>query len=73
MPQASQELRDEWWHDGDEDPIKRAVKFLQAAGYKFNRDWTWTAPQPPRDMADKEARAIQYLIDEWDFGGVRKP
>ena len=69
MPQASEELRAEWHDDDHADASWRAVHFLMDAGFKFHRDWTWTAPD--REITDKEFRALQYLIDEWDFGGIR--
>lgn len=66
MPQATQDLRDEWHEGGD----AAAIGYLEGEGFTLNRDWTW---QPPagKPVLDKKAyRAIDYLIQEWDFGGL---
>lgn len=63
MPTASAALRAEWDGPGEE----TAMAFLQRAGYRQRRDWTWQAPDG-HTPTDKELRAIQFLIDEWDMG-----
>ncbi len=68
MPQADPELRAEWWPADDPTGITTAIKFLEAAGYVLRDDWNWTAPK--RRLEAKELRAVQYLIDEFDFGPV---
>lgn len=66
MPQASEELRREWNGPGED----TAVKFLEYHGYVMHqRTYTWVAPQGHKPTA-KELRAIQFLMDEWDFGGL---
>jgi hypothetical protein len=66
MPQATEELRAEWpGHD------QQAMAHLEAAGYRLERDWTWTRPQPGHQPSERDWSAIRYLIDEWDFGGLR--
>lgn len=64
MPQAPTYLCDEW-----EDDYK-AIDFLQAAGYRLLRGWTWKLPSPNHIPTPQENRAINYLILEWDFGGI---
>lgn len=62
MPQASDELRDRWKDDG------RATEFLLKRGYKLAPDWTWLAPGQPEE---DELSAIEYMMDEWDYGWWR--
>jgi hypothetical protein len=66
MPQASPELRAEW-PGGDAE----ATVYLRIAGYTMRRDWTWDPPTPTHEPTPREISAIRYLIDEWDFGGLR--
>jgi len=68
MPQASEDLRREWGDGTNTD--QKAVKFLEARGYKLGRDWRWESPHKP---SEEEIRAICYLIDEWDYGGIVLP
>ncbi len=48
-----------------------AMKFLEDQGYTLNRDWTWTAPKTYHNPTKRETDALLYLIQEWDFGGLR--
>ena len=64
MPQATPE-QSARWPGGD----AQAIKFLEDAGYRLNRDWQWIEPQR-HQVSDQEADAISYLIHEWDFGGL---
>lgn len=65
MPQASNELRAEF---GILDiPV---IRFLEAAGYTRTADWEWEMPEGPYIPTDKEMRAIRFLVDEWDWGGL---
>ena len=71
MPQATDELRAEWRH-GDEDGGERlAIRFLTEAGYMLRDDWQWRPPARP--PTQRELSAIDYLIDEWDYGPVAPP
>ena len=65
MPQASADLQAEW--PGMD---KEAIKYLQDRGWRLNRRWQWIKPHPSHEPAEREWSAIEYLIDEWDFGGV---
>lgn len=47
-----------------------AVKHLEKAGLKLNRNWTWTKPKD-YILTDRDKDALLYLIEEWDFDGVR--
>ena len=61
MPQATPELRAEW----EDDQV--AMKYLRDNGYKLLKTWWWLAPD--REPTPKEIRAIDYMFQEWDFGG----
>lgn len=65
MPQTTPE-RAARWPGGDQ----QAIAFLRKWGYILNRDWTWShiKGHVPTQM---EEDAILYLIEEWDFGGLR--
>lgn len=67
MPQASSELNEEW--DGPDDST--AIAYLEKRGYRLTRGWRWVKPAPDHVPTDKEQRAIQFLIDEWDMGSIR--
>lgn len=66
MPQASPELCAKW--NGPDD--RTAMAFLRAAGYVLNDDWSWTPPanHAPTEM---ERSAAEFMIQEWDFDGIR--
>ena len=63
MPQATDQLREEWADDAV------AMDYLKAAGYRLTRRWTWIVP-PNHLPTEKELRAVDYLFQEWDFGGI---
>lgn len=65
MPQTTPE-RAARWPGGDQE----AIQFLQKNGYVLHRDWTWSKPRDMRETP-MEIDAIIYLIEEWDFGGLR--
>lgn len=65
MPTASPELRAAW-PGGDSE----AVLYLEAQGYQLTKQWEWIKPTPDHKITEREGSAIDYLIDEWDFGGV---
>ena len=47
-----------------------AMNFLESRGYKLNRDWCWSPPEPDHDPTVREVDALIYLIEEWDYGGL---
>lgn len=65
MPTASPELRAAW-PEGDE----QAISYLEAQGYTLTKQWEWIKPTPDHVITEREGSAIDYLVDEWDFGGV---
>lgn len=65
MPQASDEQRAEWGISED-----RAMRHLDERGFVLGRDWYWRKPSPDYVMTAKDWSAIDFLCDEWDFGGL---
>lgn len=65
MPQASKELRDEWpgWDT-------QAINHLRDRGYRLTRSADWVSPPGNHEVTERDWSAIQYLIDEWDYGGL---
>lgn len=66
MPQASEELRKEW--DGPDE--QTAIKYLKDRGYVLTDKWLWRKPHPDYKPTVKEFSAMQFLFEEWDFGGI---
>ena len=67
MPQASEDDRARARALFGSIMVDDACKFLLARGFKERR-WTWQAPD--REITDDEWFAINFLIDEWDYGGI---
>lgn len=53
----------------------KVQEFLISRGYRLTDDgkWEWTPPKPYHQVTLKEHLCIQYMIEEWDFGGVAEP
>lgn len=68
MPQATDELR-AYWGGVDDAP---ALRHLEARGFTLNGDWTWTPPPGLTwdTMTERDRLAVEFLVDEWDFGGL---
>jgi hypothetical protein len=66
MSQAFAELYSQWEGDDDE-----AILHLVKRGFRLERDWTWSRPNTDFVLSDRDNSAIRYLIDEWDFDGLR--
>ena len=75
MPQASDELRAKmkaYFHDGID--TAGPIKFLTNAGYELTNDFCWQ-PTPEKCKTGAtvmEIECINFLIDEWDFGGITR-
>jgi hypothetical protein len=66
MPQSSDRLRAKFAD------LDAAYLPLRAAGFTFHpEDWTFTAPEGHTPTAD-ENDALTYLVEEWDWGGLRR-
>lgn len=59
---ASQDHRD--WRDD-----RQAVAFMRKQGYRMDRGYNWHPPEY-REPTPLEWSAINYLFNEWDWGGV---
>lgn len=68
MPSASDEDRLEW---GGAQGIgeDKAMGYLQDKGFVLN-GWQWTKPSSGYLVTEDDWGAINFLIDEWDFGGL---
>lgn len=64
-PQASDELARKWLGPHD----KVAMDYLDACGFVLTSDWEWARETPPNK---EEASAIQFMVEEWDYGGYVK-
>lgn len=73
MPSASNDLR-ELMNEYFGDPIddNGPIQYLISKGYKPSRRplWFWHLPNPEHVITEKEGNCLQFLIDEWDFGGI---
>lgn len=70
MPQASDEDRARW---GGVDGIgeDKAIDYLRGRGFTLTRHWFWLKPDG-LEMTPDDWGAINFLIDEWDFGGLEE-
>ncbi len=68
MPQTTPERAARWPGMDTE-----ALEFLKENGFTLSRDWEWSHPEKKSfaDLSEREADAIIYLIEEWDYGGFR--
>ena len=70
MPQASEELRARW--DGPSDEL--AMAYLTARGFNCDNDYyVFVAPFPEEEMLEADWSAIDFMVNEWDYGGVTFP
>lgn len=72
MPQASAEL-DKWARDKfggiDDAPV---IAFLKGEGFTLTRGWEWKKAGITEwnQLTDDQKCAINFLVGEWDFGGL---
>lgn len=64
MPQASEGLRSIF-----PGGMNQAIKLLTDRGYILTKDFRWIPPSF-EDTSEEESNAINYLVHEWDFGGL---
>lgn len=50
-----------------------AIEFLEKAGYRCLKGFTWTKPTRDHVVSKDENIAIWYLFLEWDWGGLEEP
>ncbi len=68
MPQASDEYRERYRARFGDIGCEHAIEELKSRGYKLTKGWEWIVPREP---TDEELFWIDFLVLEWDFGGVR--
>lgn len=68
MPTASDEQRARWpgWD-------AEAIDFLESAGYRMTKRYGWLMPKDRSTPTERELDAIDYLVNEWDYGGIETP
>lgn len=71
MPQASDELRAKMGaYFGDEIDDGPPMRYLTENGWELTEQWEWRKPNPFWEPSEKEFDCIDFLIDEWDMGGI---
>ena len=76
MPQTSPEVRaaiDALLGPNTSDQLMQDVSaecFLKKRGWVLTDKWAWIMPQPSHQPDEDELLCVQYLIEEWDFGGI---
>lgn len=66
MPTASDELRNFATTNFDTIDAVPIVAFLQRQGFVHTKEFCWKRKLPPTHF---EWNCINFLIEEWDFGG----
>lgn len=67
MPTATEALRAEW---GISD--RKAIEHLERRGFVLTAKWQWMKPPQLKHITKKDLRAIDFLAQEWDFGGLHE-
>lgn len=62
MPSGPRELHEEFKSD------VRACDYLESRGFKMLKGWVYTHPELI-ELSEKDSRALDYLMWEWDYGG----
>jgi hypothetical protein len=76
MPQTSPEVRAAIVRLFGPDDTKQmmhdvsAEVFLKRRGWQLSPRWSWRMPSPDHEPDEDELLCVQYLIEEWDFGGI---
>lgn len=68
MPQATDELRDRITLRFGGIDAGVVVKWLKDHDWELTHDYSWKKPN--HVITKEEWEAIDFLIQEWDFGGV---
>ena len=68
MPGSREEVFEYFKKIGQsEDAIDKAESFIVKHGGEISNEWLITIPSP-KPIADEFWLALEYLIDEWDYG-----
>ena len=72
MPEASHELHVRMaQYFGDPVDDRGPMDYLKGRGYKLTHKWEWERPLGLKPT-EKDLEVIQFLIEEWDFGGLAR-
>ena len=73
MPQTTQENLDALAQFLDEVDDYTTQEYLVNRGYTLEGDFTWSHPnvKSKNYMTENEWQCMLYLIQEWDYGGLR--
>ena len=73
MPSGPPELH-AYWCAQDPDGLgdEAAIRHLRQRGFILTKRAEWRQPAG-MNLSDLDVYAIQYMILEWDFGGIEKP
>ena len=69
MPQASDESRAAYKARFGDIGCEHAITELERRGYHLDSAWNWEPPQD-HEPTEEERFWIEFLMDEWDFGGL---
>lgn len=76
MPQTSEEVQQaiDVLLGKDEEYMQDvlAERFLSKRGWKLLMNWTWQLPKPDYQPDKDQLLCVQYLIEEWDYGGIER-
>jgi hypothetical protein len=74
MPSGPTDWHEEWTKEGPtESGDYNAINYLESLGFKLSKEWEWSHKEYKswQEIPFKKAQyAINYLIAEWDFGGL---
>jgi len=69
MPSGPPELHEYWCSKSQDGGDFAAIKHLRSRGLTLTDRWEWRKP-PEFEFSEEDYRAINYLMWEWDFGGI---
>jgi hypothetical protein len=55
---------------GDEISEQGPMAFLRSHGFELTKGFVWRKPTPSYTLSETEIICINFLFDEWDFGGI---
>ena len=70
MPEATERLREAMrsrFGTIDAGPPQR---YLEERGFVLLPNWCWEAPSLKHPLTDNEEECLEFLFQEWDFGGL---
>jgi hypothetical protein len=71
MPSGPPELHEKWTKRGPtEAGDTNATLYLESRGYKMSQHWNWFKPSEDHVPTEEEIEALNYLVWEWDYGGL---